>query len=238
MQAVFQTSQQSVQYPRYSSEHETKAAAAETFSQQTAVHLLLKTGITDSSTQLSEARWNVASTRSLNQKNTDFPLKSNLEISRWKRKLLKHMQAFHQTPNASAVLRQSAERVMYLCSCKIHDWFQVFWTDCPEIKESESIFDWEDFREVCSQITAEQNVEQLKMKELFYHAWDTLPIMFWQSTAKILRSKNEVSDKLKPSWWVWVSSETQKNIGAEKAARCDRSDTSLSSVCDPSFLYH
>lgn len=170
MQAVFQTSQQSVQYPRYLSEHETKAAAsaAATFSQQTAVHLLLKTRITDSSTQLNMARWKIASTRSLNQKNTDFPFKSNLEMSRWKWKLLKHMQAFHRTPNASAVFRQSAERVMYLCSCKIHDWSQVFWTDCTEIRESESIFDQEDFREVCSQITAEQNAKRLKIKEVSY----------------------------------------------------------------------
>lgn len=55
--------------------------------------------------------------------------------------------------------------------------------------------------------------------QLFYHAWDTLTVMLWQSTIKnISRFKNNISDKLKPSWWVWVSSETDRKYQSWKGS--------------------
>lgn len=103
MQAVFHPSQPNVQYPRYSSEHETKAAAAEATDIQPAnshTHTCHSTSLI--------WRFNLTFV-AVCANNHRYPFKSFLENQLWEIEILKHMQAARVVIIRMAFWRRSAQ---------------------------------------------------------------------------------------------------------------------------------
>lgn len=188
MQAVFHPSQPNVQYPRYSSEHETKAAAEATDIQPANSQPFNQFNMTVQLDCFVAVCTN----------NHRYPFKSFLENQLWEIEILKHMQAARvviiRMPSAQAWSFISVAEMCFRCSELT---VQKSAKPSPALcRRTESL----ERRQMCSQITADQkwilDTTQLKDLELFCHAWkhfcQTVFGKFSQEYFKFFKQRSEM----------------------------------------------
>lgn len=198
MQAVFHPSQPNVQYPRYSSEHETKAAAAETTDIQPAnshTHTCHSTSLI--------WRFNLTVLLQFAPTITDIPLNHFWKISCEK---LKFWSTCKQLVLWSSEWRFDDDQhrldhsfLWLRCVSGVLNW--LFRNQLNPVRlcvegQTESL----ERRQMCSQITADQkwilDTTQLKDLELFCHAWkhfcQTVLGKFSQEYFKFFKQRSEM----------------------------------------------